>query len=72
MRVLCYHGRYHINPENSTHVKDGVPLCNAATCQQVLAHRQARDLRRVPHADVEFDDVPEPYAKSVYARCTDV
>lgn len=50
-RVACYCKRYLINPENATYVKNGIPMCNEATCQKVKEHRDARNLRRVPHAD---------------------
>lgn len=48
-RVLCYHGKYYLNPENSTYVKDGVPMCHEWTCEKVKEHRKREtcDLSRV-------------------------
>lgn len=69
--VMCFCRRYKINPENATFVKNGVPMCCAATCQKVKEHREARELRRVPFAD-DNDYIPEPYAKSAHARNQDV
>lgn len=54
-RVACYCKRYLINPEHATYVKNGIPMCNENTCQKVAEHREARNLRRVPHADVELE-----------------
>lgn len=71
--VLCFCQRFRINPENATYVRNGVPLCNAATCQKVQEHREARALRRTPFADdIEYDRIPEPHAKSAYARYGDL
>lgn len=41
MKVRCPCGPYLIeaNPEHSTYVRDGVPMCNERTCQAVREHR---------------------------------
>lgn len=60
MRVACACGIYLIEANNATYVRNGVPLCNEATCQKVREHR---NLRRVPFAD---EDVPDMLAKRLY------
>lgn len=73
MRVSCYCKRYLINPENATHVKNGVPMCHEHTCAKVKEHREAMALRRTPFSDdQEHDRVAEPYARSLYARYQDI
>lgn len=71
MRVPCFCKRYLVNPENATYVKDGVPMCNAATCDKLKEHREDMALRRVPYFDeTEADRVAEPYGKN--ARYIDI
>lgn len=35
MKKLCYCGKYEIDPEHATYVKDGRPMCNEYTCGKV-------------------------------------
>jgi hypothetical protein len=48
-RVLCFCGRYMLNPERANFVKNGVPMCSQWTCQKVQEHRKREtlDLSRV-------------------------
>lgn len=55
MRVPCLCGVYRLNPENATYVREGVPLCHAATCQKVAEHRH---VARVPEPSYAARDVP--------------
>jgi hypothetical protein len=60
-KVLCYCGRYQLNPERATFVKNGVPMCHEWTCAKVKEHRKREhlDLSRVPEFDVEPADVSQ-------------
>lgn len=66
MLVLCYCGRFRLNPERANYVKNGAPMCAPWTCQKVAEHRKREhlDLSRVPFFDEEPDDqLPEIHAK---------
>jgi hypothetical protein len=53
MRVPCACKIYLIDPEHSSFVRDGIPLCGAATCEKVREHqhmrREANNADRVPN-----------------------
>ena len=53
-KTLCFCRRYMISPESANYVRDGIPMCSAATCQKVAEHRVAREQHRP--AFVVFDD----------------
>lgn len=59
MRVHCHCHRYLVNPEHATYVKNGVPMCAAATCQKVQEHRaREQQLHRPPFVVFEEPFVP--------------
>lgn len=58
MKVACFCKRYLIDPGNATYVKNGIPMCNQATCDKVREHR---------HLKYDDDDVAnDPLAKRLY------
>lgn len=45
MKVRCFCGQYMLDPEHALYVRDGIPLCSSATCQQVA--KNGRDAFRI-------------------------
>lgn len=46
MKVPCYCGKYRLDPEHATYVKDGKPMCHPDTCRMVKEHGN-RGLREI-------------------------
>lgn len=46
MRVPCFSGRYWLNPEHATYVRDSVPMCHPRTCERHGCSRMSFDYAR--------------------------